>query len=71
MGVAFVMAPCFGCKQPFGFNPHLVPSIVVGGQREPICASCVAIANPRRVAFDLAPIVVLPGAYEPIEESQL
>lgn len=53
-----------------GFNPHLVPSIVVNGTREPLCRPCVEAANPRRVARGLAPIAVLPGAYEPAVEGE-
>lgn len=68
MGVVFVMGACYGCGKPFGFNPHLVPSIPINGVREPICPDCVAIANPRRKANGLPEIQVLPGAYEPIDE---
>jgi hypothetical protein len=35
--------------------------------REPICESCVEIANARHAARDEPLIVVLDGAYEPIE----
>ena len=67
MGYLIAMAPCFGCKRVFSFNPDLVPSIRVQGNREPICAACVARANPLRIANGLEPIQVLPGAYEESE----
>lgn len=68
MGVMFAMAACCGCGRLFTFNPDLVPSVTIRETREPICASCVEIVNPRRIANGLAPIVPLPGAYEPIDE---
>jgi len=66
MGFCFVLGPCVRCQQPFTFNPLRVPSVRVDGQREPICAACVATVNPIRLARGLAPIVPLPGAYEPL-----
>jgi len=70
-GYAIVISPCFGCGKTFGYNPHKVPSIPIKGVREPICADCVERANPQRIANGLDPIVVLPGAYEPIDEGEL
>jgi hypothetical protein len=61
----YALGECFGCHQLFSFNPHRVPSVVVHGEREPICEACVARVNPRRIANGLDPIVPLPGAYEP------
>ncbi len=71
MGFVCAIAPCFGCKLPFSFNPHLVPSIVVNGERQPVCEDCVRNANPRRISNGLEPIVILAGAYEAMEESEL
>lgn len=72
MGYLMVIAPCIGCGVPFSFNPHRVPSCsAVTGKREPICQSCVDRVNPVRRKNGLAEIVVLPGAYEPIEENEL
>jgi hypothetical protein len=71
MGYCFAMSPCYGCGQPFTYNPMRVPSIAIEGVRRPICQSCVAIANPRRVANGLAPIEILPGAYEECDEAEL
>lgn len=78
-GHAIVMSPCFGCGRVFGYNPHKVPSIRVNsrgessptGSREPICEVCVERANVQRAENGLDPIVVLPGAYEPISEGEL
>jgi hypothetical protein len=70
-GYVFALGPCYGCKQPFSYNPHRVPSVVVDGVREPICRGCVAIANPRRKANGLPEIVPLPDAYEPLPEGEL
>lgn len=66
--VTLVMASCICCEQLFAFNPFLVPSIEVEGVLEPLCRACVTLANPRRVANGLAPIVVRPGAYDAIPE---
>jgi len=71
MGYAVVMSPCVGCGKTFTFNPNKVPSIRIKGVREPICEVCVTRANPERIANGLEPIVVLPGAYEPVDESEL
>jgi hypothetical protein len=70
-GFVFVLGPCYGCCKPFTFNPLRVPSIVVNGERQPICRECVALANPRRKANGLAEIVPHPDAYEPWEEGEL
>ena len=64
MGYMMAFAPCFGCKKPFGFNPTWVPSVVVEGRKEPICAECVERANPLRKENGLEPIVPHPRAYE-------
>lgn len=62
---------CVGCGSIFTYNPVLVPSVVVNGVREPACLSCVEEANPVRRAKGLDEIVVLPGAYEACDESEL
>jgi hypothetical protein len=64
MGYMTAMAACYGCGQLMTFNPELVPSVVVDGQREPICRECVTRANPMRAAHGLEPIVPMRGAYE-------
>ena len=53
MGYAVCMAPCYGCKRLFMFNPVRVPSVVVAGEKFPICADCVVRVNPLRVANGL------------------
>ena len=70
-GYAMMFAPCLGCKQTFGFNPHLVPSWRVNGVREPVCRNCVEAANSRRVKNGDTPHPIMPGAYEPIREEEL
>jgi len=70
MGAYFMVGRCFGCKRPFSFNPHRVPSVVVDGVREPVCEACVAIANPQRERNGLEPIRVLPGAYDVVDEDE-
>lgn len=55
---------CVRCRCMFSFNPNRVPSVVIDGKREPLCRACVEWANPKRESLGLAPIVILPGAYE-------
>jgi len=73
MGYAFVYSPCFACGYLFCYSPTRVPSIrsPFSGQKEPICLNCINRINPKRVANGLEPIVPLPGAYEPADESEL
>ena len=71
MGYVFATALCYGCRQPFSFNPHRVPSIRIDGDRRPICRSCVERVNPQRIANGLPPIEPLPGAYESMDEAEL
>jgi hypothetical protein len=61
---------CFGCGQPFSYNPALVPSIrdPKTGLREPVCQICVDRVNPERERRGLEPIRPLPGAYDAAEE---
>lgn len=61
----FALGQCYCCHGLFSFNPELVPSITVNGTREPVCRSCIELANPRRIAGGLPPIEPLPGAYDP------
>ena len=71
MAYVLVTSPCYGCGRLFGYHPHLVPSQTIDGTRQPFCLSCIERANPKRIANGLEPIVPLPGAYEPCEESEL
>lgn len=71
MGYAFVMGNCIVCRSLFIFNPVRVPSVVLAGQREPVCRACVERANPLRVAKGMPAIAILPDAYEPCDEQEL
>lgn len=65
MALEIAYGDCFGCGRPFWFSPTRVPSTRdADGVRQPICADCVARANPRRVANGLPPIEPLAGAYD-------
>ena len=67
MAYMFVIGNCYGCGRVFSFNADKVPSIRIDGVREPVCRGCVEMANPKRIANGLEPIVPLPGAYDPEE----
>lgn len=71
MGYAMVMSPCINCRKPFSYNPHRVPSIRINGVREPVCQTCIETANRARAAQGIPAIEILPGAYDPIDESEL
>ena len=72
MGYVLVTSACIGCGRLVSYNPKLVPSCsAVTGTREPICLSCVERVNPMRIKNGLDPIVVLPGAYEAMDEREL
>jgi hypothetical protein len=72
MGYVTAMSACIGCKRIFSYNPLRVPSCSAAtGTREPICADCVARANPMRIANGLEPIVPHPDAYEACDESEI
>jgi len=72
MGFYIATGSCIGCGRTFSFNPDRVPSSsAITGQREPICQVCVERINPVRIKNGLAPIVPLPGAYEPAVEGGL
>jgi len=71
MGYALCHSGCAGCGQVFAYNPIRVPSIRINGVREPICKNCVERVNPQRIANGLEPIVPLPDAYDPVDESEL
>jgi len=71
MGVFQMLALCVVCNRPFTFHPFKVPSVRVGGVRQPVCRECVDQANVKRHAAGIPPIDVLPGAYDPADESDM
>jgi hypothetical protein len=74
-GWMMVYSNCFGCGRYFGYNPEHVPSIPImadgsvgaGGDRKPICNTCIHYANERRKASGLPLWSVHPEAYEATE----
>lgn len=72
MGYVFATSPCIACGIIFSYNPMRVPSSsVLTGTREPICPECFERLNKLRVSKGLEPWPLLPGAYEPCDESEL
>lgn len=65
MGTYFALGRCICCGRHFTFHPERVPSLLVEGEREPVCRACVNNINPIRKSNRLDEIVPLPGAYEP------
>jgi hypothetical protein len=72
MGYVLATSPCIGCGRIFSYNPIRVPSYrAPDGDRKPICSACVKRVNPTRIKNGLDPIKMLPGAYDPVDESEL
>jgi hypothetical protein len=71
MGYAIAYGQCFGCKKTFSFNPMRVPSINIGGTKEPICKTCVTLVNPIREKNGLPLIIPAADAYEACDEGEL
>ena len=71
MGYAFCMGHCVACKKPFSFNPMKIPSVRINGKREPICKSCVEIANVQRKELGIALIIPAFDAYDMCREEEL
>ena len=72
MTYAVMMSPCLTCGRIFGYNPHRVPSLLINGERQPVCLPCIDQENRRRqlVGQDLL-ADPHPDAYEPTKESEL
>jgi hypothetical protein len=72
MGFVYLHCFCIACKAPLACNPVKVPSLVVNGQREPLCRSCFARWNElHRTSKGLDPIPLEPDAYEACDEREL
>ncbi len=57
----------FSVRTGISYNPERVPSLIVKGQREPLCRDCIEPVNAiRRAAGAPDTIVPLPGAYDAI-----
>jgi hypothetical protein len=71
MGFLFLTADCSRCRRVFAFNPLRVPSVVVAGERLPLCRDCVEWANAIRASRGLATWTVYPDSYEPVDEQEV
>jgi len=71
VGYAIGYGLCFGCRQPFHFNPVKVPSITFEGERQPICRACVERANRTRAEKGIPPFDIAPDAYDECDEAEL
>ena len=73
MGYALATSSCFGCGRLFSYNPVRVPSIrdPHSGEKEPVCQSCINIANRIRADKGLDLLVVHPEAYLACDEGEL
>ena len=70
-GFVWATGTCFGCRKPFNFNPHKVPSHRHEGTREPVCGDCMALVNANRKERGLEPFPIDPEAYNAMPEGEL
>lgn len=71
-GYAFIMGPCVACRRMIAYHPHKVPSLVVNGERRPLCEDCFNRWNEiHRTSQGLPAEPLNPDAYEPCPEEQL
>lgn len=59
---AVYLGICVACRSLFQFNAHLVPALVIDGERHAVCRACAERWNalhPEKAR------PILPGAYEP------
>lgn len=71
MGYVSCYSACAACGVPFFYNPLRVPSIPIGGVREPICQTCMDALNAHRRTLQLEPIAIHPDAYTGCDEHEL
>jgi len=67
MSFMVAFGACICCGQLFSFNPDRVPSVIVRGEREPVCEDCMRAANKLRISRGERPHEILVGAYEESE----
>jgi hypothetical protein len=74
-GYMWAIGECVNCRRRFSFNPDRVPAIRMrngrpdaAGVRAPVCSTCYATWNARRIAAGLPAIPALPGAYDLVDE---
>lgn len=67
-GYAICLGACCACGRVMQFNPVLVPSLRVDGEKRPVCRRCVEKWKSMHpdVHFEIPE-----GAYEPVEEGEL
>ena len=59
---------CINCGTPLAFNIDFVPSIRVGGEKEPLCRTCFDKWNEiHRTSKGLDPVPLHPEAHAPQE----
>lgn len=71
LGFALGMGTCATCGRMMTFNPALVPSVRLHGEKVPVCRECIEAANPERERRGLPLIEIRPGAYEACAEEEL
>ncbi len=70
-GYVSILGPCLTCGRVFSYHPNRVPSVRIKGNREPVCQTCIDLANVKRKAKGLPPLEVKPDAYDACPESEV
>lgn len=72
MGYYYTKGICWLCRNPFSFNPALVPSHPdEHGVKQPICQPCLKMVNQKRAELGRTQFEMLPGAYDPMTEGEM
>lgn len=71
MGYVMCTGYCVCCGKMFMFNPSYVPSISIEKSKEPVCKTCIEVANSIKRKNSLPEFKIHPNAYEPLDEEEL
>lgn len=65
MAFMYCHSRCAGCRALIAYNPDLVPSLKINGERQAICLVCLTRWS--EIHCPDNPVVPHPDAYEPQE----
>jgi len=68
---ALMNSECLGCGAVFSYNPKRVPSLPIDGVRQPICKTCIEVANRERIEKGDEPHAIHPDAYAPVSAEEI
>lgn len=65
MAFMSIISPCGACGTVIAYNPDLVPSLHISGEKRAICPACVETWN--KIHSKQPDFTIPEGAYEPQE----